>query len=363
MIATSGREHHLAERVRKGAAGDHAGGALGALRGSGRLRLGDMLLKVITGAIAAGAIGAMLLILVFLLRDSWPSIMYNGWHFVTTITWNIGNLYSGGVTHRNGATAALGAAFGILPFIEGTVLSSLIAVVLAIPLAVALALLLVEYLPTRIGETLSFIVEMLAGIPSVVLGLWGLAVLIPWIGHSFGPFLLRWLGWIPFFRGPVGSGQGLLASGLILAVMIIPIIAASTRDVLRQTPRETKDGALALGLTKWEVIRAVSLPWASSGIFGAVVLGLGRALGETMAVLMVSGSAANYLPQNIYSPIGTMAATIVSQLDSAMTDPTGMAVHALAEVALVLFIISVIVNVPARLLLSAAARRGGPETQ
>ncbi|MDA8344514.1 MAG: phosphate ABC transporter permease subunit PstC [Thermaerobacter sp.] len=349
--------------MRKGATGGRAGGALDALQSLFHRRVGDILLKVITGAIAGGALAAMLAILIFLLRDSWPSILYNGWHFVTTLTWNIGSLYSRTLSHHNGATAASGAAFGIVPFIVGTMLSSLIAVILAIPLAVALALLLVEYLPARIGDSLSFVVEMLAGVPSVVLGLWGIAVLIPWIGHDFGPFLSHWLGWIPFFKGPIGSGQGLLASGLILTVMITPIIAASTRDVLRQTPRETKDGALALGLTRWEVIRGVSLPWASSGIFGAVVLGLGRALGETMAVLMVSGSAANYLPQNIYSPIGTMAATIVSQLDSAMTDPTGMAVHALAEVALVLFLISVVVNVPARLLLSAAARRGGSEAQ
>ncbi len=362
MIATSGRGQ-IAERVRKGAAGPKAGGALGVLQRMGRVRVGDVLLKVLTGVVAGGAILAMLAILVFLLRDSWPSIVYNGWHFVTSQTWNIGSLYSTAVTHRNGATAAAGASFGILPFIVGTVLSSLIAVVLAIPLAVALALLLVEYLPAKIGDSLSFMVEMLAGIPSVVLGLWGLAVLIPWIGQSFGPFLAHWLGWIPIFKGPIGSGQGLLASGIVLTVMIVPIIAASTRDVLRQTPRETKDGALALGLTRWEVIRAVSLPWASSGIFGAVVLGLGRALGETMAVLMVSGNAANYLPHNIYSPVGTMAATIVSFLDSAMSDPTHMAVHALAEVALVLFVISVVVNVPARLLLSAAARKGGVQAQ
>ena len=325
----------------------------------GKVPILDRAMRVATGIVAGGALVAMLAIFVFLLRDSWPSIQYNGGHFLTGITWNIGNLYGNSMSSHNGVQAPAGATYGILPFILGTLLSSLIAVVLAVPLAVGIGLLLVEYLPRRLGDSLSFIVEMLAGIPSVVIGLWGLAVLIPWIGRYFGPWLQAVLGFIPIFRGPVGSGQGLLASGLVLAVMITPIIAATTRDVLRQTPRETKEGALGLGLTRWEMIRAVSLPWSASGIFGAVILGLGRALGETMAVLMVSGSAVNYLPQNIFSPIGTMAATIVSQLDSAMTDPTGMAVHALAEIALVLFVMSVVVNVPARLLLSSAVRRGG----
>ena len=325
----------------------------------GKVPILDRAMRVATGIVAGGSIVAMLAIFVFLLRDSWPSILYNGGHFLTGITWNIGNLYGNSMSTHNGVVAPAGATYGILPFILGTLLSSLIAVVLAVPLAVGIGLLLVEYLPRRLGDNLSFIVEMLAGIPSVVIGLWGLAVLIPWIGRDLGPWLQQVLGFIPIFRGPVGSGQGLLASGLVLAVMITPIIAATTRDVLRQTPRETKEGALGLGLTRWEMIRAVSLPWSASGIFGAVILGLGRALGETMAVLMVSGSAVNYLPQNVYSPIGTMAATIVSQLDSAMTDPTGMAVHALAEIALVLFVVSVVVNVPARLLLSSAVRRGG----
>ena len=325
----------------------------------GKVRLLDRVMRLATGIVAGGSLVAMAAILLFLLRDSWPSILYNGGHFLTSITWNIGNLYGNALSHHGGAVAPAGATYGILPFILGTLLSSLIAVVLAVPLAVGIGLLLVEYLPRRIGDSLSFAVEMLAGIPSVVIGLWGIAVLIPWIGHDLGPWLQAVLGFIPIFRGPIGSGQGLLASGLVLAVMITPIIAATTRDVLRQTPRETKEGALGLGLTRWEMIRAVSLPWSMSGIFGAVILGLGRALGETMAVLMVSGSAVNYLPQNIFSPIGTMAATIVSQLDSAMTDPTGMAIHALAEIALVLFVMSILVNVPARLLLSGAVKKGG----
>lgn len=314
---------------------------------------------IVTGLAAGGALVAMAAILVFLLRDSWPSIVYNGWHFIVGITWNIGNLYTGAITRHNGVAAPAGATYGILPFIEGTVLSSLIAVLLAVPASVGIAVLAVEHLPRRLGDMLSFLIEMLAGVPSVVYGLWGLAVLIPWIGNSFGPFMQHTFGFIGFFKGPVGSGQGLLASGLILAAMITPIVAATARDVLRRTPQGVKDAALALGFTRWEMIRAISLPWASSGIIGAVILGLGRALGETMAVLMVSGSAVNYLPQNVYSPIGTMAATIVSQLDSALTDPTGMAVHALAEIALVLFVISVLVNIPARILLKRFAMRGG----
>jgi phosphate transport system permease protein len=155
---------------------------------------------------------------------------------------------------------------------------------------------------------------------------------------------------LPFFSGPIGSGYGLLAASIVLALMVVPIIAATVRDALAQVPPETKEAAYALGATHFEVIRRAMLPTVRSNIIGACILGLGRALGETMAVLMVSGGALNYFPSNIYSPITTMASFIVSQLDSAMQDPTGMAVRSLAEIALILFIISVITNIIARLL-------------
>jgi phosphate transport system permease protein len=322
-------------------------------------RSADRWVKGVAGVFAGSTLFFVLAVVLFLALDSYPSVVYNGLHFLTGTVWNLGNVYGGGVEVHGGVHAPEGASYGVLPLILGTLLTSVIALVLAVPTAVGVAILLTEYLPPWLTGVLSFLVELLAGVPSVVYGLWGFIVLIPWIGGSFGPAVARALGGIPFLAGPVGSGQGLLASGVVLALMVVPIIAVTTRDLLRQTPLAMKEGALALGSTRWEMVRSVCLPWAASGILGAVILGLGRALGETMAVLMVSGNAINLLPQNLYSSVGTLAATIVSQLDSAMTDPTGMAVHALAEAALVLFLITVAVNIPARLLVARQSRREG----
>lgn len=319
----------------------------------------DRVTQTVTVAMAMSAIVALLAVFIFLLWDSMPAIIYNGVGFFTHITWKLGNSYSSKQTMHHGIVGAYGASFGILPFIVGTLASSAIAIVIALPVSIGSALLITEHLPRQLALPFSFLIELLAGIPSVIYGLWGIAVVIPFIANVLGPWLVAIFGFIPIFKGPVSSGQGLLASGLILAIMIIPIITATARDVLNQTPRVTKEGAIALGFTRWEMIRAVSLPWARSGISGAVILGLGRALGETMAVLMVSGNAINYIPHNIYSPIGTMAAMIVSELDAAMMDPTGLAVHVLAEVALVLFVITVLVNIPARIMVTRQLQRGG----
>lgn len=317
----------------------------------------DHWLKGVTGVLAGSTLFVMAAIVLFLALDSYPSILYNGIHFLTGSSWNLGNLYGGGVVVRQGIRAPLGATYGALPFLLGTVSTSLLALCLAVPTAVGVAVLLVEYLPSPVAAVLSFFVELLAGVPSVVYGLWGFIVLVPWIGARVGPWLAGTFHDVPFLAGPVGSGQGLLASGIVLALMVVPIIAVTTRDLLLATPLAMKEGALALGSTRWEMVRHVSLPWAGTGILGAVILGLGRALGETMAVLMVSGNALNVLPSNLYGPVGTLAATIVAQLDSAMTDPTGMAVHALAEAALLLFVITVLVNIPARMLVARQTRR------
>ena len=294
---------------------------------------------------------ALLLIVVFLSRSALPSVLYNGLGFLTGRQWNFGNLYASAVTVRHGVTGAKGATYGALPMILGTLLSSLVAVVLGVPVAIGGAIILVERLPHRLSQGFSVILELLAGIPSVVYGLWGLIVLGPALATNVYPPMARVLGFIPFFGGPTGPGLGLLTAGIVLAIMILPIVAATTRDLLAQVPQLPREGAIALGLTPWESASIVSLPWVRAGIAGAIILGWARALGETMAVLMVSGGAANYLPTSIYSPVSTLASTIVALLDSALTDPTGMAQSALAEAGLVLLGITLLTNVLARLIL------------
>jgi len=319
----------------------------------------DLVVRILLGIAAASAIVAMLAIFVFLLRESIPSIRYNGASFLTGLTWHMGNLYANSYTVRHGIRAPIGATYGIWPFIFGTLASTLIAILIAIPVSIGSAMLITEYLPPRATLPISFLIELLAGVPSVVFGLWALVVLVPWVTTAIGPFIGHILGFIPFFRATT-AGQGLLTAGIVLGIMIIPIITATTRDVMSQAPPDVKAGAHALGATKWETIRLVSLPWARTGITGAIVLGIGRALGETMAVLMIAGNAVGTLPKNLMSPISTMAAVIVAQLDAALQDPTGLAVSALAEIALVLFLITVAVAIPGRLLIARQARtRGG----
>ncbi|MCL4562242.1 MAG: phosphate ABC transporter permease subunit PstC [Chloroflexi bacterium] len=301
----------------------------------------------------AGAIiptAAVLFIAAVLLVSALPSILFNGLGFLYHQSWNFGNFYSSATVTHNGIQAPTGASYGALPIIIGTLLTSIIAFVIGVPIAVGSALILVEKVPPPLRRTLSFFLELLAGIPSVVYGLWGLIVLGPFLAGHIYPILARLGAIIPWLGPPVGSGLGLLTAGLILAVMIIPIVASTTRDLLSQVPVLPREGAVALGLTSWESVRLVSLPWVFSGIVGASILGWGRALGETMAVLIVSGNGANFLPQNIYSPVSTIAATIVALLDSAESDPTGLAVSALAEAGLILMLITLATNILARLM-------------
>ncbi|HQU05031.1 MAG TPA: phosphate ABC transporter permease subunit PstC, partial [Acidocella sp.] len=240
-----------------------------------------------------------------------------------------------------------------LVFIVGTLLSSLIAILIAVPLSVGAAIFLAESVPAKIRPVLSMLVELVAVVPSVVFGLWGIAVLIPLMANYIGPGLSAVLGFIPFFAGGTsGSGYGLLTTSIVLALMITPIIATTLLDALLQVPKENRESAFALGATHFEVVSKAMMPMVRSTLIGGIVLALGRALGETMAVLMVSGGAINIMPQNIFSPVSTIASFIVSQLDSAEQDPTNMAVRSLAEIALVLFIITLAVNAGAKLLSS-----------
>jgi len=219
--------------------------------------------------------------------------------------------------------------------------------------AIGAALVIVERLPRRLASGVGMFLELLAGIPSVVIGLWGAVTFGPFIAHHIAPVIANNMPDVPvlsYFRGTTGNGEGLLVSGLVLAIMVIPIVAATARDLIRQVPILPREGAIALGMSDAQCARKVTLPWVGSGIVGAVVLGLGRALGETMAVAMTCGVALGAVPGNIYTTMTTIAATIVTYLDTAFLDGTGFAVRTLAELALILMIITLLVNVIARML-------------
>jgi phosphate transport system permease protein len=281
---------------------------------------------------------ALCAVILFLLIYSGQAIGFNGLHFITDINWNLGDLYNDPVTVK-GVQVPSGANYGILVFIVGTLLSSFIAILIAVPLSVGAAIFLAEAVPPKIRPVLSMLVELVAVVPSVVFGLWGIAVLIPFIGH---------------YLSPTGNGYGLLAASIVLALMITPIIATTLLDALMQVPKENRESAFALGATHFEVVAKAMLPMVRTTLIGGIVLALGRALGETMAVLMVSGGGINILPTSIFSPISTIASFIVGQLDSAESDPTNMSVRTLAEIALVLFIITLAVNAGAKILSSGA---------
>jgi phosphate transport system permease protein len=316
----------------------------------------DRLYRLGLGLLAGAVPVALGAIAVFIVVDALPAIRYQGISFWTSVQWNIGNEYGTATTTHAGVTALAGATFGILPYILGTLLTSAVALAIAFPLGIGAALFLSEWAPPQIRTLLSSLVELLAGVPSVVYGLWGLAVVVPAVGGSVAPWLSARLAFIPFFGGATGTGLGLLTAGVVLAVMVLPLIAATSRDAMQQTPRELREGAMALGLTRWEMISGVVLKTARPAMFGAAILALGRALGETMAVLMVSGGSINLLPSNLYGPVNTLAAVIASQLDSAFTDTTHMTLHALAAIALTLFIIALAVNGLARLIVREGAR-------
>jgi len=317
------------------------------------------LLRIVTGLAALATFAIIFLMLFFLIAYAYPAIRFNGLGFFTSSIWNIGNQYGSGSTVRNGFTGPPGASFGALVFIFGSVVTALLTMVVAVPLSMMVALSLVYRVPRRIRPVANALVELMAGVPSVVYGLWGLVVLVPWIGGKFAPWVTTHLGFIPFFGGLAGSGNGLAASVFILALMVIPIMVATTRDVILAQSNSLFEASMALGSTSWQAMIRAVLPSVKNGIVASVLLSFGRALGETMAVLMVCGAAINTFPQNFFSPVNTIAAVIVSQLESALTDSTGMAQRSLAELACVLFVITLLVNVIARGIMRGSDRHAG----
>jgi phosphate transport system permease protein len=244
--------------------------------------------------------------------------------------------------------------FGAYPLIFGTLLSSLIALLIAVPLSLGVAIYLTEFAPKAVRQPVAFLIGLLAAIPSVVYGLWGIFVLIPALRTSAFPLLRDALGFLPLFQGPI-YGPSMLAAGIVLAIMIMPYVMSVSREVLLAVPNSQREAALALGATRWEAVISAVVPYARSGLIGAVILGLGRALGETMAVTMVIGNR-HEVAASLFAPGYTMAAAIANEFSEAVGD---LHLSALAYVAFVLFLVTVAVNAAARLLIWRVARGSG----
>jgi phosphate transport system permease protein len=314
-----------------------------------KIRNGDLVKWLGRGG-AVVPVLMLVFVLVTLIIQAIPAIQFSGGHFFTGTTWNFGSQYATPVK-TNGLEHLAGEEFGALPEILGTIATSIVALIIAVPVSIGAALVIVERLPQRVANIVGMFIELLAGIPSVIVGLWGALTFGPFIAHHISPLIVdvipNWPG-LGFFHGDTGSGQGLLTSGLILAVMVIPIIAATSRDLIRGVPLLPREGAIALGMSDSQCARRVTLPWIGAGLIGAAVLGLGRAIGETIAVAMVCGVALGSLPNNLYAAMTTIAANIVQNLDTAITDR--MDVSAFAELALILMVITLSTNVIARFL-------------
>jgi phosphate transport system permease protein len=296
--------------------------------------LGDLIFKVVLAA-AALAVPTLLGFLVFeLYQGSEIAIDRYGLDFVISRTWD-----------------PVAEEFGALPLIFGTLLSAAIALIIAVPLSLGVAIFLTEFAPKWLRQPIAFLIELLAAIPSVVYGLWGIFVLIPFLRATVFEFLRANLGFLPIFAGPV-YGNSMLAAGILLAIMVMPYIMSVSREVLLAVPASQREAALGLGATRWEAAWTAVVPYARSGIVGAVILGLGRALGETMAVTMVIGNR-HEIAASLFAPGYTMAAVIANEFTEAATD-----IHysALTYVALVLFAVTVLVNAAARLLIWRVSR-------
>ena len=241
--------------------------------------------------------------------------------------------------------------YGALPFVYGTIVSSILALIIAVPLAIGVAVYITEMSPRWLRGALAFTTELLAAIPSVIYGLWAIFVLVPLLRQYLEPWLAKYLGWIGLFEG-TPYGIGMLAAGIILAIMVVPIISSITREVMTAVPQQQREAVLALGATRWEMIRTGVLRNARAGIMGGVILGLGRALGETMAVTMVIGNRPE-IAKSLFAPGYTMASVIANEFSEATGD---LYLSALVEVGLALFIVTIIVNILAQFLVWTVTR-------
>lgn len=296
-------------------------------------------------------------IIAFIFYYSIPSIRYTTYSFFMTYLWNPGLGFKNPVI-VHGVLAPVGSSFGLDLFLLGTLTTSLVAIIIAFLVSFLISLNVALFLPARIKKFTVSLIELFAGIPSVVYGLWGIIILEPVLFRNLEPWMEQHLSFIPGFRGEIYSGAGLIASGIILSFMIVPIVTSVIVNSFDSIPKDVKEGIYSLGATKWEAGKYLLMGYSRSSTVGGTLLGLGRALGETMAVLMVSGAIVNTLPTSIYSTTNTMAAAIASLLDSAFFDSTGMNISALAELAVVLMAISLGVNLLGRKIAGRGALRG-----
>jgi phosphate transport system permease protein len=307
-------------------------------RSSGRWADGSFGGLMLVAALSIFVIVA--LILWVLIHDSQMSIHAFGWRFFKGSNWDPVN-----------------GSFGALPFIYGTLISSLLALLMAVPLSICVAIFVLEICPQPLKGPISFLTELLAAIPSVVYGLWALVVLVPIVRDQVGPVLEKYLGWTGLFAEP-NFGVGMFTASVVLAIMIFPIICSISRDVMKAVPIHQREAALALGATRWEMLRIGVLRNARIGIVGAMILGLGRALGETIAVTMVIGNHPDIL-KNLFSPAYTLASVIANEFTEATGD---LYVSALIEIGLALFLVTIVVNAIARLLVWAVTRGDSART-
>jgi phosphate transport system permease protein len=243
--------------------------------------------------------------------------------------------------------------YGALPFIFGTLVSSLLGLLIAVPLGVATALFLTELAPLKLRQPVVMAIEMLAAVPSVIFGLWGIFILIPWLRDHLFVWLKHYLGFLPLFQGPI-YGVSMLAAGIIIAIMILPIVTSISREILRSVPNLQREAAYALGATRWEVLRIAVLSYARRGLFGAAILGLGRALGETMAVTMVIGNRPQ-ISASLLAPGYTLASVIANEFTEATTE---LYLSSLFELGLVLLVVAILVNAVAQIMLKSMSGTG-----
>jgi phosphate transport system permease protein len=302
-----------------------------------RLRRGDEVAHVVTLTFAA----LILLITSLLVFELWmrssPTRSKFGFSFFSSSVWD-----------------PIGGDFGAVPFIYCTLITSILALLIAVPLGLAAAIFLAELAPRKMSDTIAFLIDLLAAVPSVIYGLLGIFIVVPMMRTIIGPALKRTLGFLPIFKGP-NYGVGFLTASIVLTIMVVPFIISVSREVLLTVPRDQREAALGLGATRWEATWKVVVPWARTGIMGSIFLALARALGETMAVTMVIGNDPR-VRQSLFAPGYTIAAVIANEFNEATSD---LHRSALLELGLILFLITFILNGMARLLIVATGRGGG----